>query len=293
MTIPSRGYNPENDLNLVLAFLAQTHFETGTLRNWFPTRFENSHDQHVDDIRIWEDQGSIVAVANPEEPFVYYIQVKPEYSHLEAEIIPWIVSHSKTKKTGNTQTLTVVSLEENTEREQLLSCQGFTKSGTAGYIRLRPKDAQIQEPLLPDGFNFRAIHGREDYDRLAASVRKIFGHGDWFTGDIIESIRSCSFSIPELDIIIETPDGDIAAFCTFRVDPNSRIAELEPLATDPDYRKLGLAKAILLEGLKRLQKHTPTLTHIGGAADNPGANRLYDSAGFTEKHRWEKWSKEI
>ncbi len=293
MALRTRGYDPEKDLPSVLRFLKETFEDTQTRRNWFPTRFENSHDQYPEDICIWEDDGRILAVANPEERFVYYIQQHPDFGYLDEEIIKWIVDHCTAKKTENDNVIKIISIEENPERTKTLEVNGFTKTGTAGYLRIRPDGIPVDPPVLPDGFRFRIVENREDYDNLASSVRKIFGHGEWFTGDIIAQIGSCSFFRPDLDLMVEAPNGDIAAFCTFRIDPESNIAELEPLATDPDYRKLGLAKAILQEGLMRLQKHKPALTHIGGAADNPGANRLYESMGFTEKHYFEKWEKNI
>ena len=85
--------------------------------------------------------------------------------------------------------------------------------------------------------------------------------------------------------------SNLAAFCTFRMDPRSRLTELEPLATMPDHRKKGVAKAMLLEGIDRLYKYKPTLIYIGGAANTPGANALYESTGFIEKiaeHRWRR-----
>ena len=292
MAIRTRVYDPEKDLSSILTFLKETYEETDTKRNWFPTRFENSHDQYAEDMRIWEDGDSIVAIANPEERFVYYIQQHPGYSHLDKEIIKWIVFNCESKKTEADNVIKIVTIEGNPERDKVLTENGFTKVGTAGYLRIRP-DSPVDTPTLPDGFKFRIVETREDYDRLASGVRKAFGHGEWFTGDIIASIRSRSFFRPDLDLMVEAPNGDIAAFCTFRVDPGSNIAELEPLATDPEYRRLGLAKSILQEALRRLEKYKPVLTHIGGAADTPGANRIYESMGFTEKYYFERWEKQI
>lgn len=293
MAIKTRGYNPATDLSSVLRFLKDTYEESGTKRNWFPTRFENSHDEYAEDIQMWDDNRRIVAIANPEGRFVYYIQQHPNYQHLDDEIIKWIESNCRSKKTENDKVIKIITIEGNPERTLALSQNGFTKTGTAGYLRIRPEGTPVDLPVLPDGFKFRIVETREDYDKLALGVRKAFGHGEWFTGDIIAQIRSRSFFRPDLDLMVEAPNGGIAAFCTFRIDPGSNIAELEPLATDPDYRRLGLAKSILQEALRRLEKHKPALTHIGGAADTPGANRLYESMGFTEKHYFEKWEKKL
>jgi len=88
-------------------------------------------------------------------------------------------------------------------------------------------------------------------------------------------------------------DGSIASFCTFRVDPQSRVTELEPMGTLPEHRGKGLAKAILTEVFRRLAGYDPSLLYIGGAANTPEANRLYEATGFTERNDYYYWQKTI
>jgi ribosomal protein S18 acetylase RimI-like enzyme len=77
------------------------------------------------------------------------------------------------------------------------------------------------------------------------------------------------------------------------MDPVSRITSFEPMGTHPSYRGLGLAKVLIFEGLKRDMKYNPALFYIGGAANTPAANRLYDSVGFAQKLAEDCWNKEI
>ncbi|MHA2386529.1 MAG: GNAT family N-acetyltransferase, partial [Candidatus Thorarchaeota archaeon] len=98
-----------------------------------------------------------------------------------------------------------------------------------------------------------------------------------------------SFYKEDLDIIAVDPKGKFAAFCTVRMDPISRIAELEPVGTHPDHRKLGLGKAVICEGLKRLEKYKPSAMVIIGAAPSEGARRLYESVGFVNEGTQHYW----
>ena len=50
---------------------------------------------------------------------------------------------------------------------------------------------------------------------------------------------------------------------------------------------------MLCEGFKRLKEYGPTLLYIGGAADTPAANRLYESTGFTIRRDYYFWNKII
>ena len=98
------------------------------------------------------------------------------------------------------------------------------------------------------------------------------------------------FYIDELDLVVEAPDGSFAAFVTVRIDPKTRMAELEPVGTHPDHRGLGLGKAVCAEGIRRVQKYDPSCMVILGAASSEAATKLYDSLGFTKEdvHIWKK-----
>jgi GNAT superfamily N-acetyltransferase len=132
-----------------------------------------------------------------------------------------------------------------------------------------------------------------DFPRLVEAIRIVFGHGESFNVEVLEWLSNRSFYVPELDLVVVAPDRSIASFCTFRVDPPSRIVELEPMGTLPDQRRKGLAKAIIVEGLKRLRKYDPSLLYIGGAADTPEANRLYEVTGYSGSLRYYYWHKTI
>ncbi len=299
----SRGYNIDEDFTSIMIFLYETFKKNDSYNNWFPDRFENNHDNWVDDIRIWEEYNDsitpskkrIVAVANPESFTDYYIQIDPVYSFIEREILIWIEQHClrKKKASNKKEQLTIHTIEGNSAREKVLTELGYVKGEVATYLRLRPVNSPIPDFSCPEGFEIRTIKGKSDYDQLAGLIRLIFGHGEWFNAKVLEGLARCSFYNQDLDLVAIAPDGSIASFCTFRMDPNSKITNLEPMGTHPKYRKLGLAKGLISEGLRRAMKYNPTFFYIGGAANTPAANRLYDSVGFTEKLAEDSWYKEI
>ena len=296
MTITSRRYTPDLDFPKVQEFLFDVHKETGTFQNWLPTRFENSHLGRIEDTRIWEEgeaQWRVMAVAIRESKTIYFIHIRPGHPSLLDEVIRWIEAHSASKKKDPAEELKlhIISLEGDPEREAALRKRGFEMGPVYGILRVRDLDAPIPDAPVPECYTIRPVQGREDFKKLAANIRIVFGHGEWFTADTLESIARGSFYIRDLDLVAEAPDGAIASFCTFRVDPVSRATELEPMGTHPDYRGLGLAKSLISEGMRRLKKYDPLLLYIDGAADNPGANRLYEATGFEKKGIYYYWSK--
>ena len=299
MEIVSRGYDRAEDFGRVMGFLRETFAETGSLHNWLPPRFEGSSDEMGSGTRIWEEVGGseprIVAVANPEAEFLYFIQIHPDYLFLEGEIVDWIEEHcvSVRPDTGRDLRISIVTLEGNPVREAALRESGFERGSVYGILRLRPVDVPVPDYRPPEGYVIRSVRPEEDFEELAAAVRRVFGHGDWFTAEILEGTSRASFYRGDLDLVAVAPDESIASFCTFRVDPVSRVTELEPMGTLPEHRGKGLAKAILAEGFRRLAGYDPSLLYIGGAANTPEANRLYEVVGFMERHDYHYWHKTI
>lgn len=57
-----------------------------------------------------------------------------------------------------------------------------------------------------------------------------------------------------LKVAAVAPDGNFAAYCGILYDPEAGYAVIEPVETDPKYRKMGLGKAVVLEGIRRAGK---------------------------------------
>ncbi len=59
--------------------------------------------------------------------------------------------------------------------------------------------------------------------------------------------EGASFYVPELDLGLYTNEGELAAFTMVRIDPKSKIAEFELVATLLGHRRKGLASTIIIE----------------------------------------------
>jgi predicted N-acetyltransferase YhbS len=68
-------------------------------------------------------------------------------------------------------------------------------------------------------------------------------------------------------------------------EPMNRFAYVEPVATDPAYRRLGLGKAAVLEGIRRCAELDATVAYVGN--DLP----IYRSVGFQKIYVSECWLK--
>lgn len=70
-----------------------------------------------------------------------------------------------------------------------------------------------------------------------------------------------------------------------KYDKRNDYAYVEPVATDPDYRRLGLGRAAVLEGIKRCMDMEATVAYVGSR------QQFYNSIGSRPlfKSRW--WKK--
>ena len=290
MATSSRAYSNELDHPRVMAFLRDTYAKTGSLENWLPPRFENNSRSMDHGIHLWECDGELVGLVVPESPLVYFVQLHPDYQRLYDEMVEWIEEYSRAAWGKEDALLKIIEMEGNHEKERILKEHGFKQGGIYGVFRIRDLESPIPDYSLPEGFKVRSATP-DDFDEIAACIRQVFGHGDWFTREILETLASASFYNPDLDLVIVDDAGKIVSFCTFRLDPISRVTELEPMGTLAEYRSMGIGRALLCEGFTRLRKYNPTLLYIGGAANTPAANRLYELTGFTQRldlYRWEK-----
>lgn len=121
---------------------------------------------------------------------------------------------------------------------------------------------------LPDGF---AI-----VDRTAAGrLHPMRGRN----GDGVEDrLRRCSLYDPELDLAVETEDGEVAGYSLYWFDPVTMVGLLEPMRVEDAFRRRGLARAMIAEGLARLAARGATRMKVGYSWD--GARALYTGAGF-------------
>ena len=69
-------------------------------------------------------------------------------------------------------------------------------------------------------------------------------------------------------------------------EPECREAYLEPLCTDPSYRRLGLAKAALYEAMRRTQS-------MGALSCIAGGQPFYEKVGFVQEFVKQDWEKDV
>jgi ribosomal protein S18 acetylase RimI-like enzyme len=249
-------------------------------------------DEEDDYLKIWEIDSQIVALSVTRPSGNCILLIHPEHTAHSKHILVWMQERVKQLATSDEVKMTITADDADTELVSTLANLGFEKDETDGDNQVRPLDAPISDYDLAEGYSVRHAVD-DDYEKYLEVQASVFSHMRHMTRKRYEHYRNASFYIEELDIVAVAPGGEFAAFCTGRVDPVSKIAELEPVGTHPDHRQKGLAKAVILECLKRLEKYNPTAIVILGAAPSEAARKLYESVGFINKGERHYWAKMI
>ncbi|MCW4051109.1 MAG: GNAT family N-acetyltransferase [Candidatus Bathyarchaeota archaeon] len=298
-----RRYQSEEDFWRIKDFLREVfRLNEFTERSWPVQRLDywrwheaaRSHELK-DSVFIWENEGNeVVAVLNPETKVEAHIQIHPDHktSELEEEMINIALTHLAGDSPEGVR-LRVWAPEDDSTRKRLLMEKGFEKKDYAEnqYTWLIPDEPS--EPTIPEGFKLRPLG---DVEELPArswlswrafqpdSPDEDYEGWEWYFG-----IQRCPLYRRDLEIVAEAPNGYLAAFCTVWYDDVTRTGYFEPVGADPEYRRKGLGKAVIMEGLRRLKKVGATRAMVGGYSE--AAKALYSSVAQTEPKLFEPWVK--
>jgi GNAT superfamily N-acetyltransferase len=102
--------------------------------------------------------------------------------------------------------------------------------------------------------------------------------------DVERRLRQTSLYRPDLDLVVHDRGSSAAAYGLFWFDPTTATGLVEPMRTEDDHQRRGLARHILTTGLDLLAEAGAARVKICYEPDNPRARDLYLSAGF-EPHR--------
>lgn len=177
----------------------------------------------------------------------------------------------------------------------------------------------LPDPGPPAGFVVRPLdpYSERDVSARAAVHRAAFDHLVWDgvpapgTG---LTVRSAQFGSagdlarradyrrvmgtwpyrPDLDLVAESGDGLVVSYCLTWLDEYSRTGLLEPVGTDPGFRRLGLARAVCVAAMHALRAAGAerALVCPRGDAHYPVPGRLYRALGFVPHGRTVTWERQ-
>ncbi len=272
------------------------------IRRWDGWRYHRSSAEWdpawSTSVRLWETaRGNVVGAAHSESNGDVHLQIHPDYRHLiEEEMLVWAEQNlARHGEKDEVKALETFVFDYDTPRMLLLEGRGYERLEHGGVTRLlRLGQRPLSRPEPADGYDIgttRAGNGG-DQQGVADILNAAFNRKIHTAVEIaVFTANSPSFR-HELDLVARAPDGSFAAYVGVTYDERNRRGTFEPVCTHPGHRRLGLARALMLEGLWRLRE-LGAADVIVGTGDDFVANRFYEAMGFTESYCGRVWRRSL
>jgi predicted N-acetyltransferase YhbS len=294
MRTTARRYNHAVDYEKVGRFLVRTYGNTGGYINWVQPRWEYMHyhplirNVDLNAIGFWEAGGEIVAVAHPEHAMgMAYFEIDPAHGALKGEMLRYAEEHLSALADG-ARRLRVYINDQDDDFQRLASERGYTKGGGCEPMSHLPIPDPFPRISLPTGFRMKSLAEDNDLRKVDRALWRGFDHGDEPPADGIkdrEFMQSAPNFRKDLNIVVEAPSGHFVSYCGMWYEPVHAIAYVEPVATDPDYRRMGLGRAAVLEGVRRCGQSGARVACVGSGMP------FYRSLGFRQVYNRSAWQR--
>lgn len=299
----------ERDFLRVRDFLSQTYGHYGHSMNWRIERWEyafgfvapflanwredpprqesvNRALQSMNDhTGIWETQtgdiAGVVCIEHADRTHSsfgeFFIQRHPNHLDLLPEMLDYAEEHLAHPDNGQ---LFIFADPEDRGLVSLIEKRGFI--GNPDWPANESEFDLLQQalppaPTLPEGFRLQSMADDNDMVKRCEIFGRGFNHSDpleWPSVLSYEQLQKVPDYRPEQDIIVTTPDGQFVAFSLIWYDAPNKLASLEPVGTHPDFRRRGLAREAIYEGMRRVKKLGAEKVIVGSD------QQFYKSIGF-------------
>lgn len=250
-------------------------------------------------VHIWEDaSASIVGwvLVSPKHMAID-VQIGPgarqDHPSLDDEMIEWaesaVVANLGRPAIESDQVAVDVSAGDAAFAARLES-RGYAR-GEVLYVLTEQTLRDRPPPVVAPGFVIRSPEG--PHEAGAISDVHAAGFGSTWTEEAYRKVMASPGYDPQRELLAVAPDGRFAGFCVIWFDQVNGIGLFEPVATHPDFRRMGVGRALLAEGMARMRDAGMTRAIVTHEAGNPAAAALYAQAGFRAAEDFVSYSKPL
>lgn len=244
---------------------------------WYALSFPDPLSDHL---RLWSDGDRPVAWSWHEPPEIEtHVWTgdagsdRAAYRSLLAAIV---------EETGDGE-LAAFGAEDDAGSIDLLVDLGFRPEGRRlSQWQRAASEGPLPPVLLPDGYLIRGLRGPEEFPARVALHRAAFP-ASRLTVEKYERLLTVPHYRLDDDLVVESPDGSLAAFALGWLDRVGGVAEFEPVGTHPDHQRRGLSRAVVSSGLQRFFEAGARIVQVYADAAEAPAEALYEATGFRRR----------
>ena len=257
-----------------------------------PYRFSSWAMDEPENTRLWfTAKVRLVGWAVMQTPFwsIDYVYDTNVGAALHPQILEWAYAraHNSVNTLYGRPAWFINVFANQQDRIKDLEMAGFASQADVGedswtkVLMKRTSEFPPMESQLPDGFRIRPLQGRKEASRYVEIHQTTFESKSMTIPWRARTLLQQDYT-PDLDLVIEAPDGRLAAFCIgwMKSIADHTYGQIEPLGVHPDFRRLGLGHAIINAVLRLLAAHGTGTIFIETDNYRDAAFTLYESVGF-------------
>lgn len=245
-------------------------YESADLQWWW--RYPRSTDE-IPQIFWFDDQGNpesaVILVDWGDETALVPITLPGAASDWVAHVLRRGLAHAAE---SGVETVSLEVDRSNADLRYLLVDLGFIEDEGLVETWLW---AEARPPVSPLNEGYRLASRLDTLSHPHHMISTKRGHTD-----VEPRLRQTSLYRPDLDLAIFDRDDNAAAYGLFWVDPESATGLVEPMRTEDEHQRRGLARHILTTGIDLLARAGAERIKICFEVDNPAARDLYLDVGF-------------
>lgn len=259
--------------------------------DWMTTHYFYLDREHLSSMGIAEENGECVGTVLFDGALGWCtLLLLPKYREHRAELLKFAEENLRDEK-GE---LSIICDDTDREFQSFLAEQGYIATENHEQDAVFFPGETSTEYVLPEAYHITDLEESFEPDNYNRVCWNGFNHqaeeGEYELGDkfvlekTVESLKRPNVEL-KLKVFAADREGRFVAHCGMWYDPAAGYAVVEPVCTDPKHRKLGLGKAVVLEGIERVRKLGCREVYVGSG------QQFYYSIGFRPYRSSTEWRK--